>query len=138
LAGVEHLVEMDQSECFRLLEQHVLGRVAVVVNGYPVVFPVNYALVGGAILLCLRRGGDLDRATSDSAASLEIDGEDSVYHEGWSVLAVGRTTHLPPSAELGHEMQQLAPSSWAGGERSLFVRLAIDGITGRRIRRRAG
>ena len=63
--AVEHLVEIDRAECMRLLEERRLGRIAVLVRSHPVVFPVNYALVDGAILLCIREGGDLDRATSN-------------------------------------------------------------------------
>ncbi len=134
---MEQLAEIDRAECLRLLEERGFGRIAVVVRGSPVVFPVNYALVDGAILLCIRRGGDLDRATSDAAASFEIDGEDDVYHEGWSVLAVGRCAHLPPSVERDRHAQPIALSPWAGGDRSLLVHMSIDEISGRRIDHRA-
>ena len=135
---MEHLADIDRAECLRLLEEHGLGRIAVVVRGYPVVFPVNYALVDGTILLCLRRGGDLDRATADTFASFQIDGGDNVYHEGWSVLAVGRCAHLPPSGELDRYAQGIALSPWAGRDRSLFVRISIDELSGRRITHQAG
>ncbi len=135
---MEHLADIDRVECLRLLEEHGFGRMAVVVRGYPLVFPVNYALVDGAILACIRQGGDLDRATSGTAVSFQIDGEDSVYHEGWSVLAAGRCEHLPHSVERDRHARGVNLSPWAGRDRSLFVRITIDELSGRRIDHRAG
>jgi nitroimidazol reductase NimA-like FMN-containing flavoprotein (pyridoxamine 5'-phosphate oxidase superfamily) len=120
----------------RLLEERRLGRIAVLVRSHPVVFPVNYALVDGAILLCIREGGDLDRATSNSTVSFEIDGKDGIYHEGWSVLAVGQCVHLQHSVELDRQVERVGLSAWAGGERGLFVRISIGEISGRRIHHR--
>ena len=131
----DHLSAIDRTECLRLLGARVLGRIAVLVRGYPVVFPVNYALVDDAILVCIRRDGDLAEATTNSAAAFEIDGEDNVYQEGWSVLAVGHCAHLPDSVDVALQIEQVGLSPWAGGKRNLVVRLSIDGISGRRIRR---
>jgi nitroimidazol reductase NimA-like FMN-containing flavoprotein (pyridoxamine 5'-phosphate oxidase superfamily) len=133
----EHLADIDRAECLRLLGERGLGRIAVVARGRPVIFPVNFALVDDAIVICIRRGGDLDGATSNMAAAFEIDSEDNIYHEGWSVLAIGRCIHLPPSVELVRQAERIGLSPWAGGDRNLFVRVSIDEISGRRIRRRA-
>ncbi len=112
------------------------GPRSVVVRGYPAIFPVNYALLQDTILICIRSGGDLARATVDSVAAFEIDGEDNVYHEGWSVLVVGRCAHLPQSVDTDRGVQAVGLLPWAGSDRDLFVRISIDEISGRRIGRR--
>ena len=38
------LEELSETECLKLLSRHSLGRVGVVVDGQPQIFPVNYAL----------------------------------------------------------------------------------------------
>jgi hypothetical protein len=35
---------LSEDECWQLLAQHHLGRMAVVVDGQPMIFPVNYGL----------------------------------------------------------------------------------------------
>ena len=35
---------ISEAECLQLLERHHLGRIAVVIDGQPLILPVNYAL----------------------------------------------------------------------------------------------
>ena len=57
---------LDMQECLSLLRQEQVGRVAVVVDEFPIVLPVNYKVVQFAgrvwILLRTRSGNVLDRA----------------------------------------------------------------------------
>jgi nitroimidazol reductase NimA-like FMN-containing flavoprotein (pyridoxamine 5'-phosphate oxidase superfamily) len=131
----EPVEDLDQSECLRLLEGSGMGRIGVIVRGHPVIFPVNYAVFDDGIWFCARRGGDLDRATVSVTAAFEIDAADNIYHEGWSVLVIGRCVHMTDPAELTHvQGAKLLP--WAGGGRDLFIRISIDKVSGRRIRHR--
>ena len=68
------LEELSEPECLELLAQQTLGRVAIVVDGRPQIFPVNYAMYGDVIVLrtapgtkllqdCLRAVEHLFRAT---------------------------------------------------------------------------
>lgn len=129
----EHLEDLHRAECRRFLEEGSLGRIGVVVRGHPVIFPVNYVVFNGAILFCARRDGELDTAAADATVAFEIDGVDTIYHEGWSVLAIGRCVHVTDPVEL-HQIQGCRLSSWAGRGRDLVVRISIDEISGRRIR----
>jgi nitroimidazol reductase NimA-like FMN-containing flavoprotein (pyridoxamine 5'-phosphate oxidase superfamily) len=38
--------ELSSDECHRLLAEHHVGRLAVVVGGQPVIFPLNYVFDG--------------------------------------------------------------------------------------------
>src|SRR5688572_11547674 len=85
------LEELDQDECRLLLSLAAVGRVAFVVDGLPIVLPVNYRLMsdesGLWILLRTRPGGTIDRCPEDVA--FEIDGIDHDHQKGWSVVVRG-------------------------------------------------
>jgi nitroimidazol reductase NimA-like FMN-containing flavoprotein (pyridoxamine 5'-phosphate oxidase superfamily) len=127
-----HLQVLDRIECVQLLRGQGVGRVAGTVEGRPVILPVNYAVVGDAVLVRARRGGDLDRITCNTVVAVEVDGTDSTYHEGWSVLVVGRSAHVTDPAELDR-LKSLRLLPWAGEGRDLFIRIVLGDVTGRRI-----
>lgn len=129
----DHLECLDQAECLRLLAGGSLGRVGTVVRGHPVILPVNYVAFDRAILFCTRRGGELETATATGNVAFEIDGTDIVYHEGWSVLVIGRCVQVTDPVELD-QARGSRLSSWAGRDRDLLLRISVDEITGRRIR----
>jgi nitroimidazol reductase NimA-like FMN-containing flavoprotein (pyridoxamine 5'-phosphate oxidase superfamily) len=131
----DHLEALDRAECMLRLEAHGVGRIGVTIRDRPAIYPVNYTVDGGAILFVTRRGGDLDLATDGTLAAFEIDGADSLYHEGWSVLVSGRCFHITGAAELA-EVRQVPLTPWAGEDRDCFVRIALDEVTGRRIHHR--
>src|SRR3954470_21448650 len=79
------LEELDRNECMRLLEHAPLGRLAVVVSGYPLVFPVNFGLDGIRVVLRTDRGTKL-YGRRHGPVAFECEGIDSTYHTGWSVL----------------------------------------------------
>ena len=54
--GVPSLEELSVAECMDYLASAQVGRVAVVVDGHPAIFPVNYILDGDQILYRTRGG----------------------------------------------------------------------------------
>ena len=109
-----------------------MGRIGAIVCGRPVVYPVNYAIHDGAIVFRTRRGGELDSATNGEVAAFEIDGVDHLYHEGWSVLVVGRCCPVNDVAEL-EGLRDVRLSPWADEKRDRFVRIPFDSISGRHV-----
>jgi uncharacterized protein len=128
----DHLKVLDREQCLRRLEAHGVGRIGAIVCGRPVVYPVNYAIHDGAIVFRTRRGGELDSATNGEAAAFEIDGIDHLYHEGWSVLVVGRCSPVNDVAEL-EGLRDVRLSPWADERRDRFVRIPFDKVSGRHI-----
>ena len=51
--------------------------------------------------------------------------------EGWSVLVTGRVRRVSPD-EL-RQIEKLGVEPWAGGQRSVYLRLDSREVTGRRI-----
>jgi nitroimidazol reductase NimA-like FMN-containing flavoprotein (pyridoxamine 5'-phosphate oxidase superfamily) len=128
----DHLKVLDREECLRRLEAHGVGRIGAIVCGRPVVYPVNYAIYDGAIVFRTRRGGELDSATNGEVAAFEIDDVDHLYHEGWSVLVVGRCSPVNDVAEL-EGLSDVRLSPWADEKRDRFVRIPFDRVSGRHI-----
>jgi hypothetical protein len=134
--ALEHLEPIGREECLRLLEAHGVGRVGFGVQSRPVIYPVNYALADESIIFLTRPGSDLDRATEGALVAFEIDSANFVYHEGWSVLVVGRSAHVSDPSAL-KRARALSLTAWAGEERTVMVRIVLDQVSGRRITLRA-
>ena len=67
------LESLTEDECLRLLANHGLGRIAVVIEGQPLIFPINYALSGRHIVFRTDAGTKLFGAEGHRVA-FEIDG----------------------------------------------------------------
>ena len=122
---------LDRRECLSLLERTSLGRLAVVVDGRPLVFPVNFALDHDLIVLRTDPGTKLFGARHGPVA-FECDGTDPVYHTGWSVLAAGPCEEVANAAEIA-EMERLPLGPWSPGPKSTWLRIRPKTLTGRRI-----
>lgn len=132
MVGDDGLELLDEAECLRLLACVPVGRVAVTIGALPAVFPVNFAMVDGAIVFKTAEGTKLSAALAHAVVAFEVDAFDAVYHEGWSVLAVGAAREVTDAAET--ERLRHAPlSPWAAGKRDHFVRIEPELLSGRRI-----
>lgn len=124
---------LAEPECWRLLDDHGVGRIAFLAGSddLPHVLPLNYAVRDHTLVMRTRQGSLLDTTAGRSAAgcpaSFEVDHIDDAQSEGWSVLLRG-TVAL---ADAGDEPADVEP--WAGGARVRQVRLAPRAVTGRRI-----
>jgi nitroimidazol reductase NimA-like FMN-containing flavoprotein (pyridoxamine 5'-phosphate oxidase superfamily) len=127
------LRELSHEECLVLLRTTPVGRVAVIVDDFPVILPVNYRLIeaGGVTWVAIRTrpGNVIDRASMRTA--FEIDGIDSVHHEGWSVVVRGTLMHV--DADTGDLRQRFDPEPWLLAERDAWLVIEPFSITGRRL-----
>jgi len=128
------LEEIGESECWRLLATQPVGRVAVIVGHYPLVFPVNHAVDGHHIFFRTGAGTKL-WAIHRSNVTFEVDDLDLVNRTGWSVMVRGAAQELSaarnPDLVARAEFSGAAP--WAAGRRDSIVRIVADAISGRRI-----
>ncbi|WP_246144835.1 helix-turn-helix domain-containing protein [Actinacidiphila oryziradicis] len=126
------LLELDPQECRARLSTHGVGRVAVSTPHGPAIVPVNYAVVDGAVVF--RTAPDAAPAlAAGTEAAFEVDHIDEALSQGWSVLVVGRAEHVTDPAAIQHLADEARTGPWAGGDRELWVRIAPERITGRRI-----
>jgi len=128
--GIEIL---GRQECLGLLATDEIGRLAVVVANTPLVMPVNYALDDETVVFRTDPGTKLDEGPR-ARASFEVDSFDRARRTGWSVVATGRleeVTHY--DATTFDRVRRLVVDPWAGGEKTHWMRLVPDRVTGRRI-----
>jgi hypothetical protein len=127
------LEELTYDECLRLLRANTVGRVAVVIDGLPIVLPVNYRLVetDGRTWIALRtRTGNVSERAPMQVA-FEIDGIDPVHHGGWSVLVRGMQHHVDPDA--ADFRARFDPEPWLADQRDAWLVIEPYVITGRRL-----
>jgi nitroimidazol reductase NimA-like FMN-containing flavoprotein (pyridoxamine 5'-phosphate oxidase superfamily) len=124
--------ELTRSECFALLAHEHLGRVAVVDDLGPVVFPVNFVLHRHMVVLRTDEGTKLDAAIKGSRVAFEIDGTDPATRTGWSVVVRGEAVEVTDPAELAR-LRRLPLHPWAPGAKAHYVRVLPAVLTGRRI-----
>ena len=127
------LESMSREECTQLLAEHHFGRVSVVVDGQPLVFPVNYAYSGSQVVFRTDRGTKLHGAAGRQVA-FEIDAVDSTYHVGWSVLVVGTAFEETDPHRLT-ALKSVPLTPWSEGSKDHWVCIRAHAISGRRITR---
>jgi nitroimidazol reductase NimA-like FMN-containing flavoprotein (pyridoxamine 5'-phosphate oxidase superfamily) len=128
------LDELSPEECWELLASQPIGRVAVIVGHYPLVFPVNYAVEDRTILYRTGEGTKL-HAIDRSNVTFEVDAIDPVHRSGWSVMVKGVAQELSPTRnrDTVSRAELAGAKPWAPGDKDHFIRIVADQISGRRI-----
>lgn len=124
-------VDLPVSECWALVRSAPVGRLAVVVDGHPDVFPVNHVVDQEAIVIRTAPGTKYT-AADRQAVAFEVDGYDAERAQAWSVVIKG----VARSIERLHdvvEALQLPIFPWQDGPKPCFLRIEPDTVTGRRI-----
>lgn len=128
------LQTLSAEECYRLLGSQQIGRLGVIAEHYPLIFPVNYALDRQVIVLRMDKGTKL--AAADHAnVTFEVDQIDQRDRTGWSVLVRGLAEEVTTGhrAELIERTRAAGTDPWAPGEHGHWMRLIPQGMSGRRI-----
>lgn len=125
--------DLDEKECWRLLEAKEVGRVAFMSDDRVQVFPVNYVAHGGAIYFRTLADGAIGRVVRNQPASFQIDEFDDFLKAGWSVLVTGRGQMVDDVGLLAELWGAKNPEPWADGLRTLFIRVVPEQVTGRRV-----
>lgn len=128
------LEELSENECWLQLALTPIGRIAFIVDGRPVVLPVNYRLLGResglGLIIRTRSGNAIDRAPGHVA--FEIDGIDPEHERGWSVLVSGVLRHLEPD-EIKRFSNGFDPKPWPQRQRTSWLCIAPQAVSGRRL-----
>jgi nitroimidazol reductase NimA-like FMN-containing flavoprotein (pyridoxamine 5'-phosphate oxidase superfamily) len=124
------LEALSPGECMRLLCSHGVGRVVYSVQAMPAVTPVNYALDDGTVVFRTAAGSRLANATRNAVVAFEVDEIDETRRTGWSVVVTG-VARTVDEDEARTYVEGLDLTTWAPGDRSLFVRITPSFVTGR-------
>jgi uncharacterized protein len=119
------------TECWDLVAGLTLGRLVTSVAGQPEIFPVNYVVQRHTVLFRTAEGTKLVSTAINNRVLFEVD--DHNVAEGWSVIIKGTARSLRTNEEIDEaERAQLLP--WTASEKSHYVRIVPETVTGRRFR----
>lgn len=126
--------ELGPEECWTLLRTHRLGRLALIVDDRPEIFPVNYAAGEGAIVFHTQPGTKLANGPGH-VVSFEIDGYDHTTGIGWSVVLSGPAREITEATdERDQALRRLPIESVAPGIRLHCVAIDAERVSGRSFR----
>lgn len=122
---------LGPDECWELLGLSTVGRLAVVVDDAPDIFPVNFVLDGSSIVFRTAPGTKY-WGTLRKPCALETDGYDAATGQAWSVVVKGHAELIAdPDAQTAVDALHLEP--WQAGDKYLYIRLLHESVTGRRF-----
>lgn len=121
-------------ECLDLLAGRLprIGRVAFPDDERVTVLPVNYRVDQGDIVFRTSADSALGHMPAGQDVAFQVDDVDVNWAEGWSVLVKGSLEPVDDAAEL-ERLRRLPLHPWAPGDRSRYLRIRPDEVTGRRI-----
>ena len=127
-------VDIPIQECRERLAGTVLGRLGVVVDGRPEIFPVNHVFDAkdDSVAFPTNDGTKLHAALNWPWVAFEVDGIEPGDGGGWSVVVVGTAEEVVDTAEV----ERLAGERtvlWAAGKSKRWIRIVPTKVTGRRI-----
>jgi hypothetical protein len=129
-SGVQNL---ENHECWALLRTVSVGRLAVLADGQPDIFPINYTVDGGTLVFRTGEGTKLAGATSGANVALEADGVDGTTGLAWSVVVKGAAAAVTGTEQI-LDTAALYLFPWQAGRKDAFVRVTPGTITGRRFK----
>lgn len=132
IEGRTWLEVIPEDECWRLVAGQEIGRVAVLVDGTPEIFPVNHVTQGHSVVFRTDAGSKLRGLLGGPTVCFEVDGADPVSRSGWSVMVKGPAVELTAGSELA-DAASLPLEYWARGEKPHWIRIDGTTVTGRRI-----
>lgn len=126
----DRLEELAAAECLELLDSAQVGRVAFLADDAPIIVPVNFARDDTDVVIRVADGSALARAQGARVA-FEVDDIKSWAQAGRSVVVVGRMSALDDPDRADRLRRRFQP--WAGGQRELFLRIAMERTSGRQV-----
>jgi hypothetical protein len=126
----EGIAKLAAPACWQLLGDEEIGRLAVSVDRYPEIFPVNYVVDERTVIFRTAEGTKLVATVMSPSVAFEVDGYDAEAGEAWSVVIKGHAREIPMH-DLLDDTFPLFP--WTATPKPRFVRIVPDSISGRRF-----
>lgn len=123
---------LDEDECWNLLTRCEVGRLAVVVEGRPEIFPVNHVVDGPSVLFRTAHGSKLAGVSANPDVSFEVDEYDEAHASSAVVRGTAHRLELQSEMDLA---DALPLSPWIPTLKYHWVKITPRSITGRRFAR---
>jgi uncharacterized protein len=132
MSTANEVERLTHEQCWDLLGSTTVGRLAVIVDGHPDIFPLNYVVEGQSALFRSGQGTKLYGSLNSSPVALEADGYDAATEQAWSVVLRGRAERVK---HVGADLvSTLEPVPWHEGVKDYYVRVHPLNVSGRRFR----
>ena len=122
-------VELAAPVSWALLRQARVGRLALIVDGHPDIFPVNHLVDHGTVVFRTAAGAKLAGAVGHTVA-FEVDGFDIRTATAWSVVVKGTANEVIRLYDV-LDVSELPLFPWHPTPKPHFIRIQPDSITGR-------
>lgn len=126
---MEHLTP---AQCWERVASAPVGRIGVLHDSAPEIYPVNHTVDGRSIVFRTDPGTKLHGLLRSPAVCFEVDSADPAEGTGWSVLVKGRAVEVRDPHDVAR-LGDLGLAPWALGEKHHWVRIVADEVTGRRL-----
>jgi len=126
---MEHL---SVARCWELLASQPVGRIGVLYDSAPEIYPVNHLVVDHTIVFRTDVGSKLSALDRSPAVCYQIDGIDAEQSTGWSVLLKGRATVVKEPAQVRY-LEGQGLRHWSLGHKAHWVQIVPAEVTGRQI-----
>jgi hypothetical protein len=123
---------LSPDACWALMRSAETGRLAVIVNGEPDIFPVNFVVDHGTLVFRTAPGTKRSAALDGPRVAFEGDGLDAETDQAWSVVIKGHAEEVTHLYEL-LDTTALPLFPWHTGPKHHLIRVIVDEITGRRF-----
>lgn len=125
------MAALTAAECWARLGAASLARLAMVTAaGVPELYPVNYTVFDGLLLMRTANDDKLRHLRSQAHVALEIDGEDDGML--WSVVVHGIASQVVLDADK-RRLRKAAPDAHSPHEKPFLVKVEPTAVTGRRF-----
>jgi uncharacterized protein len=126
---LEHLTP---DECWELVGRTPVGRIGVLNDSAPEIYPVNHVVDRHTIVFRTDPGSKLRGLLRSPAVCYEVDGIDQAEATGWSVLIKGRAAEVRDPDEV-RRLAALPLRFWSLGDKAHWIRIVPADVSGRRI-----
>jgi nitroimidazol reductase NimA-like FMN-containing flavoprotein (pyridoxamine 5'-phosphate oxidase superfamily) len=133
IEGRTWLEILSPAVCWDLVAGAKVGRVGVVIDSGPEIYPVNHGVDDRTIVVRTDAGSKLRAIARVPLVCFQVDGVDAEQEAGWSVLVKGRGSEIVDPVEICRA-EALRITPWAIGRKVHWIRIRPDEVTGRRIR----
>ncbi len=124
------IVDLSPQECWEILDRERFGRLALAVHGDPDIFPINFLVDDGKLLMRTAPGTKLTELVINAAVAVETDGRDG--DEAWSVVLKGVARMVESFSET-YADDAKALETWLPSDKPIYVEIAARSLSGRRF-----
>jgi len=132
MTTLDPVEELDERECWELLQLAPFGRIALAAGGEIDIFPLNFVVHDHALYFRTAAGTKLVELAVHPQVAVEIDGWDE--GEAYSVVAKGEAERLEHAADID-AAERLPLTPWVPTLKDRWVRIRPTEVSGRRFRR---